>query len=261
MTEAQNFVPPLRRFDGRIALVTGAGGPMGEGIARRFAAEGARLVLTDISERRLAANAERLNADFPSTVVLAHRASVIIEDEVDALCARLTGTPVHMLINVVGGIRDKDIFKSVYEITGERWDETFNLNLKGIFYLVRRLCPSMQQRGHGSVVNISSMVYSGESLQTDYAAAKAAVGSLTRSLALEFAPVVRVNCVAPGFIATNFADRISEEERRMLLDRVPLKRLGRPEDIAAAVAFLASDDAAFITGTILPVTGGIWPAL
>ena len=119
----------------------------------------------------------------------------------------------------------------------------------------------MLARNYGRVVNISSVTYGGDIYQPEYGAAKAAVASITRSLALELAPSVTVNCIAPGLIATSVLERIDEKMAQYYRDRTPLRRLGKPEDIAAAVAFLGSDDAAFITGAILPVSGGIWPAL
>ena len=250
-----------KRLSGRVAVVTGAGGPMGAAIALRLAQEGAQLALTDISDRRLQANAQEIEQRCPGSVLLAQRGSAVIEAEVDDFCGALGSKGVDILVNVVGGIRFKEIYKPFYEVPESRWNDTFEFNLKGIFYLVRRLCPGMQARGRGAVVNISSMVYPGEANQTDYAAAKAAVASLSRSLALEFAPSVRVNCIAPGFIATTTQGRMPEDEYRELLNRTPLKRMGKPEDIAAAVAFLASDDSAYITGALLPVAGGIKPSL
>lgn len=249
------------RLSGRVAVVTGAGGPMGAAIAVRLSQEGARLALTDISERRLQANASDIEQRCAGSVLLARRASVVSEAEVDDFCRALGTRPVDILVNVVGGIRFEEIYQPFYEIAESRWNDTFDFNLKGIFHLAKRLCPGMQAHGRGAMVNISSMVYPGEANQTDYAAAKAAVASLSRSLALEFAPAIRVNCIAPGFIATGFPDRVSADEQRRLLDRIPLNRMGRPEDIAATVAFLASDDAAYITGAILPVTGGVIPSL
>lgn len=235
---------------------------MGAAVAHRLAAEGADLVLTDISGHRLNAVVESILAQHPGRAVLGHRSNVLVQAEVGALvdAANARFPSIEALVNVVGGIRGA-LTAPVLTMSEERWDSTFDLNLKGIFHLVRALAPGMLQREYGRIVNISSVTYAGDRDQPEYGAAKAAVASITRSLALEFAPAVTVNCVAPGLIATTVLDRLDEDFRRSYLDRTPLGRFGRPEEIAAAVAFLASDDASYVTGAILPVSGGMWPAL
>lgn len=250
-----------QRFTGKTALVTGAGGPMGMAIATRLAAEGADLVLSDISGRRLDANLELLKEKFPEARIVAERASVVVEEEIAGLLsvAEHLG-PIDVLINVVGGVRG-GLAVSITDMTQQRWQETFDLNLKGILLLVKALGPGMKERGYGRIVNFSSISYAGDHDMPEYGAAKAAVASLTRAIALEFAPGVTANCVAPGPIETSVMDRMDATMRAEQLRRIPLKKFGRPEDVAAAVAFLASDDAAHITGTVLPVAGGIWPAL
>ena len=250
------------RFSGRTALVSGAGGPMGEAIAARLAAEGANLVLTDISGKRLNGFVERLAKASPGAKVVALRASVLLREEVEQLLAAAAQQfeAIDILVNVVGGIRG-DLLVPILEMSEERWDSTFDLNLKGIFHLVQRIAPGMRARGYGRIINISSVNFAGYAGQSDYGAAKAAVASITRSLALELAPVITVNCIAPGTIATTVLERLDQKMVQAWRDRTPLARLGKPEDVAAAVAFLASDDASFITGAILPVTGGLWPAL
>lgn len=249
-------------YAGRTALVTGAGGPMGGAIAARLAAEGASLVLTDISAKRLAAIVERLAQESPGTKVLAHRASVLVQGEVEQLLAAAAQQfpSIDVLVNVVGGIRG-ELVVPVLSMTEERWDNTLEINLKGIFHLVRRVGPAMRERGYGRIINISSVTFAGDMYQPEYGAAKAAVASITRALALELAPDITVNCIAPGLIATSVLERADPQLVQYYRDRTPLRRLGTPEDIAAAVAFLASDNASFITGAILPVSGGIWPAL
>jgi len=253
----------LIRFKDKTALVTGAGGPMGATIATRLAAEGASLILTDISGNRLNGTVEKLKSDFPDTVVVAHRASVVVEAEVEEFlkvaAARLPN--IDVLINVVGGIRGGELAEPFMTMTEKRFNDTFEMNLKGIFHLVRRVGHGMLARGYGRIVNISSVTYGGDIYQPEYGAAKAAVASLTRSLALELAPKITVNCIAPGMIATSVLERVNPAIMNYYRDRTPLQRLGKPEDIAAAASFLASDDAAFVTGVILPVTGGIWPSL
>jgi NAD(P)-dependent dehydrogenase (short-subunit alcohol dehydrogenase family) len=194
--------------------------------------------------------------------VLAHRASVLVQEEVEQLLAAAGQQfpSIDVLVNVVGGIRG-ELVVPVLSMSEERWDSTLEINLKGIFHLVRRVGPAMREHGYGRIINISSVTFAGDMYQPEYGAAKAAVASITRALALELAPDITVNCIAPGLIATSVLERADPQLVQYYRDRTPLRRLGTPEDIAAAVAFLASDNASFITGAILPVSGGIWPAL
>jgi NAD(P)-dependent dehydrogenase (short-subunit alcohol dehydrogenase family) len=146
-------------------------------------------------------------------------------------------------------------------MTEERWDATFALNTKGILHLTKLLAPIMVERQYGKIVNISSINFAGEMGNADYGAAKAAVASLTRTMAIEFAPHVNVNCIAPGTIRTSVLQRMSADELAFYAAKPLLKRLGEPADVANACLFLASDEASYITGEILAVSGGIWPAL
>jgi NAD(P)-dependent dehydrogenase (short-subunit alcohol dehydrogenase family) len=143
----------------------------------------------------------------------------------------------------------------------ERFDDTFTLNLKGCFHMVQLIAPGMLERRSGKIINIGSISMAGEAGQVDYAAAKAAVVSMTRSLAMELAPHVNVNCISPATIRTSVLDRTSAEEREYYLEKTLLKRFGEPGDVANAVLFLASDEASYITGENLCVSGGIAPAL
>ncbi len=146
-------------------------------------------------------------------------------------------------------------------MTESQWDSTLALNLKPGFHFVQALAPGMLARRGGRIVNIASVVLAGEGGQADYAAAKAGVASFTRSLAQEFAPHLNVNCVAPGMIDTTVLQRLGDRERQSFLDRALIRRLGQASEVADAVAFLASDDAAFLTGEILAVSGGNHPHL
>lgn len=260
MTEAR--VAATLRLSGRVALVTGAGGPMGRAIARRFAEEGARLVLFDISANRLGETEAELRRDLPDTEVVAVRGSALAEDEVGAAvaAARQSFAIVHVLVNVVGGVRGA-LTAPILGMTEQRFDGTFALNLKSTFNLTRAVAPMMRDSRYGRIINISSVTYGGDEAQPEYGAAKAAVASLTRSLAMELAPDVTVNCIAPGMIRTSVLDRADPELVRRYREKSLLKRLGEPRDVANAALFLASDEAAYLTGVILPVSGGIWPAL
>lgn len=250
------------RLAGRCALITGAGGPMGQAIALRFASEGAALLLTDISANRLGETVERVLAAYPATRLESVRANVLSTEEVDALlgAAATSLPPIDVLINVVGGLRGA-LYASLLEIDDERWQQTMDLNLRATLLLTRRLVPGMRERGYGRIVNFSSISYAGEKGQSDYAAAKAAVVALTRSLAMELAPEININCVAPGLIETSVMERMETAVVDGFRNACALKRLGKPEEIAQAVLFLASEEASYITGELLRVSGGRWPAL
>jgi NAD(P)-dependent dehydrogenase (short-subunit alcohol dehydrogenase family) len=163
---------------------------------------------------------------------------------------------VDVLINLVGGLRG-DMYVPLLEISDERWGETLQLNLRAGLHLARALVPGMRERGWGRVVNISSIAYAGELGQADYGAAKAAVASLSRSMAIEFAPEVNVNCIAPSLIRTSVVERMDPAELDDLRDRTLLKRLGEAGEIANAVLFFSCDESSFVTGQLLAVSGGM----
>lgn len=236
---------------------------MGRAVAERFAREGASLVLTDISGNRLVESVAAITPLLVSGArVAAERADITQSTEATAVTAagRAIGD-VDIVVNVVGGIRAKTLFEPMVTMTEERWDATFALNTKGILHLTKLLAPGMVERRYGKIVNISSINFAGEMGNADYGAAKAAVASLTRTMAIELAPHVNVNCIAPGTIRTSVLQRMPAEELAFYAAKPLLKRLGEPVDIANACLFLASDEASYITGEILAVSGGIWPAL
>lgn len=251
------------RLADKVALITGAGGPMGSAIAQKFAGEGASLVLTDISGTRLNQTGEDIAAAYPACRVVQQRANCIDAGEVNGvgdLALERFGR-VDALVNVVGGIRSQQLYTPFLELSEQQWDDTFALNLKGGFHLVKKLAPGMLERGYGKIVNISSVVFAGEPGQGDYAAAKAAVASWTRSLAGEFAPHVNVNCIAPGIIRTSVTERIEAEEVERFTAASFLKRFGEAREIADVACFLSSDEASFVTGEIIAVSGGHHPSL
>jgi NAD(P)-dependent dehydrogenase (short-subunit alcohol dehydrogenase family) len=248
------------RLSDRTAMITGAAGPMGEAIARRFLEEGARVLLFDISGRRLDAVAAGLAE--PGRVVT-HRGDSLVEAEVQAaVTAGLAALGrLDILVNVVGGIVSPRIATPFLEMTDRQFSATLELNLKTVLLAARHVVPHMQRHGYGRIVNLGSISMAGEAGQAEYSAAKAGVAGLTRVMAIEFAPQITVNCIAPALIRTRVLDRLDPAMIEQYRQRTLLRRLGEPADIAAAAAFLASDDAAFITGAILPVSGGLWPAL
>jgi NAD(P)-dependent dehydrogenase (short-subunit alcohol dehydrogenase family) len=247
------------RLQDKIAFITGAAGPMGEAVARRFAGEGARLALVDVSQRRLDAVQAGLP---PGTDCLARRVDVLRNDEVQAAIAETVDRfgSIDIVVNIVGGIVSPRITTPMLEMDEAQFDATLALNLKSVFLTTRHAVPAMRKRS-GRIVNLSSISLAGEPGQAEYSAAKAGVAALTRTMAIEFAPDVTVNCIAPALIRTRVLDRLDPGMVEGYRARTLLGRLGEPEDIAHAALFLASDEAAFITGAILPVSGGIWPAL
>lgn len=252
------------RLKNKVALVTGAGGPMGMSVARRFAEEGASLIMTDISGSRLAQGVEEVESVLqPGAQIHAERGSVLVEAEVDQLLAgaRQLFDRVDIIINVVGGLWLDAKYTPVLEVQEERWDMCFTVNMKGIFHLARKLAPGMLARQYGKIVNVSSVEYAGAAGHADYGAAKAGVTSLTRSLAEELAPHVNVNCIAPGIIRTLALRDVGEEVANEFAEKNLLKRMGEPLDIANAALFLASEESSYITGVTIPVSGGLWPAL
>ncbi len=248
------------RLENRIAIVTGSGGPMGAAIAERVAAEGAKVVLNDISARRLAGTEARLKEAGHEAVGL--RADVCNRPEAEALVALALESygRIDILVNVVGGLKGA-IDIPLMEIDDERWDFTMRLNLRGTLACSQLVAPAMRRAGGGNIVNISSISYGGVASQADYAAGKAGVAAFTRSCALEFAPEIRVNCIMPGPIATSVVERQDPARLEAWIEETPLRKIGRPEDVADAALFLGSDEAGHITGQFLYVSGGLWPSL
>ena len=249
---------------GHIALVTGAGGPMGRAVTDRLVADGVvSLVLTDISGTRLEQAASDLRDRLGADHVVALRADVTLAAEARAVAeAGLAAFGrVDLLVNLVGGLRSTRLYTPFLEMGEDQWRQTFDLNLLGGFHLMQALVPGMIVRRFGRVVNVASIVFGGEKGQSDYAAAKAAVASLTRSLAAEFAPHVTVNCVAPGLTNTSVTQNIPAGEAARLTSTAFIPRMAEPAETAAAISFFLREDARFVTGEIMAVAGGIHPHL
>lgn len=239
----------------RSALVTGASRGIGRAVAAALAREGWP-VCVNYLERRDAAEGLVSELRSQGRAAMAFQADVADRGAVEAMVRATSETlgPVELLVNNAG-ISQYGLFQDVDDAA---WDRVLAVNLTGPRNAIRAVLPHMLSEKRGCIVNISSMWgLRGASCEAAYAAAKAGLIGLTRSLALELAPSgIRVNCVAPGCIETDMVRALGEETRRMLVEETPLGRLGRPEDIAQAVAFLASERAGFITGQVLTADGG-----
>ncbi len=239
-----------------VALVTGASRGIGRAIALALAHEGWRVIGTATTESGAAGISEALSAHGGRGIVLNVTDAAGSQAAVDAIVAQEGG--VHVLVNNAGITRDTLSMR----MKDEDWDAVLDTNLKAVFRMSRAVTKPMMKQRAGRIINITSVVgASGNAGQANYAAAKAGVAGLTRSLARELGSRgITVNCVAPGFIATDMTDVLPEAQKAALLAQIPLGRLGAPEEIAAAVVFLASPGGAYITGTELHVNGGMFMA-
>lgn len=256
----------MGRLEGRVAIVTGAAHGIGRAICVELAGEGASVWACDVLEADLEGTAaavgeatggpcrtERVDVTEPRAVEAFVQAAVRAEGRLD------------VLVNTAGGVAGQTM-RPIETVTDADWRRIFAINLDGAFHFTRAVAPAMKAGGRGSIVNISSGAgrsYSLTGIQA-YASAKAGLIGFTRQTARELgAHGIRVNCVAPGFVRSNPASErqwhaMGEEGQRRLLDGIALGRLGRPEDIAKAVLFFASDDAAWVTGQTISVDGGHW---
>ncbi|AIO33853.1 3-oxoacyl-ACP reductase FabG [Burkholderia pseudomultivorans] len=245
-----------KTLDKQVAIVTGASRGIGRAIALELARAGATVIGTATSESGAAA----ITAAFAEAGVTG-RGAVLNVNDAAAAEALIDATvkefgALHVLVNNAGITQDQLAMR----MKDEDWDAVIDTNLKSVFRLSRAvLRPMMKARG-GRIINITSVVGSaGNPGQANYAAAKAGVAGMTRALAREIGSRgITVNCVAPGFIDTDMTKTLPEEQQAALKTQIPLGRLGSPEDIAHAVAFLASPQAGYITGTTLHVNGGMY---
>ena len=246
----------MKRFEGRIALVTGASRGIGAAIARRLGAEGA----TVLAAARSAEGLERVVSEIVAGAGRAEAVALDVGDAASIESAVKESLASHGQIDVLvnnAGITEDNL---VLRMSRESWDRVLATNLTGAFLLTQAVVKSMVRRRYGRIVNVTSVVgLMGNAGQANYAASKAGLVGLTKSVARELGSRnVTCNAVAPGFIETAMTDRLTEEARAALTGQIPLQRLGRPEDVANAVAYLASEEAGYVTGTVLNVSGGLY---
>ena len=240
---------------GKVALVTGASRGIGRAIALQLAADGATVIGTATSET----GAQGIGDALVQAGAKGAGRMLDVRDaaQCDALVAAIQKEfgDILVLINNAAVVRDNLALR----MKDAEWDEVIETDLRSVFRLSRAVMRGMMKARWGRIVNITSVGAAGNPGQANYAAAKAGVAGMTRALARELGSRgITVNCVAPGFIETDMTSALPEEQRKALLGQIPLGHLGRPEDIAHAVAYLASPQAAYVTGQELHVNGGMY---
>lgn len=244
----------MNRFTNKVAVVTGGCRGIGKAIVERFAVEGAKVYALDF----VIPDDERNFVDPGiASMVYCIQADVTNEESVNSAFEKIIGenNKIDILVNNAGITRDSLILR----MTTEQWDSVIATNLKGAFLCTKAVAKSMFSQRWGKIINIGSVVGSiGNAGQANYSASKAGMIGFTKSIAKEFGSRnINVNLVAPGFVKTPMTDKLTDEQKKQYLDNIPLRRAAEPEDIAAVVAFLASDDAGYVTGQVIHIDGGL----
>jgi 3-oxoacyl-[acyl-carrier protein] reductase len=239
---------------GKVAVVTGAGQGIGRGIAVKLAERGADVIVSDINAQTARQTAKEVNALGGRT--LAVEVDVAQRSQVENMVTNVVTEfgKIDILVNNAGIARSATLLK----LTDEAWDEVLDVNLKGIFYTTQAVAPHMIDARYGKIINISSIyARTGAVGDSNYVASKAGIVGFTKSVARELARHnINVNAILPGMVDTPLLQGIPDEYLRPMIKEIPLRRVGTPEDIGHVAAFLASDEASYITGAAIEVTGG-----
>ena len=243
-------------FTGKKALVTGSGGGIGKSIALLLAEMGADIVVNDVSIENAQQTAREIISKGQKTIV--SNANVVNDTQVKDMFESIASEfgRIDILVNNAGITKDSLLM----DMREDQWDQVMDVNLKGVFLCCRYAAKMMSDQQYGKIINISSASgQAGNIGQVNYAASKGGVIAITKTLAKELARYnINVNAVAPGFIRTPMTQTVPEKVVKYLIGQIPLKRMGEPIEIANAIAFLASDNSAYITGQVLSVNGGMY---
>ena len=243
------------RFEGKVVVVTGGNRGIGLGITKRFLSEGAKVAVIGTRPESVDPVVAELSTD--DNELRGYALNVADREKVEEIFKQITDDfgGIDILINNAGITRDTLLMR----MKEEDWDSVIDINLKGAFNCLKAVTRPMMKARKGRIINISSVVgQTGNPGQANYSASKAGLFGLTKSAAKELAARnITVNAIAPGYIATEMTDAVSDEARDAFLRNIPLARAGQADEVAAAIAFLASDDAAYITGQTVNVDGGL----
>jgi len=244
-----------KRLHGRVAIITGGGQGIGRTTALLFAHEGAQIVVADVNEDEGQETVAAIDEQGGDAIFVQTNVAKLKDAKAMAQAAIDAFGQIDILVNNAGITRDATLKK----MDEDAFDLVMDVNLKGVFNCTKAVLPHVKESDHGRILNAASVVgLYGNFGQTNYVASKSGVIGMTKTWARELGRKgVTVNAVAPGFVETTMVDTVPDKVMNMLREKTPLQRLGKPDDIANAYLFLASDEAAFITGTVLSVDGGL----
>jgi NAD(P)-dependent dehydrogenase (short-subunit alcohol dehydrogenase family) len=250
----ENQINILESIRGRVSIITGSGRGIGAAIAKKLALSGAHIVINDINPESAEATAQEIRALGRQVIVSGHDISNPKSAQELADQAKASFGRIDILVNNAGITRDSLLHK----LSEEKWDEVIRVNLKGPFNIGQACAREMMAQNYGKIVNLASVASQGNIGQTNYSASKAGVLGMTYTWALELAKYqINVNAIAPGFIDSILTQQIPSGIKQKFIERIPLKRMGSPEEIANLTAFLVSDSAAYLTGQCITMDGGL----